>query len=137
MGRGRSEGSAEDTRKMFSAYGFADEREALGWRGNPVDHAGEIARAGIPCLHVVGEADRVVPVEENTAVFERRMKRRKGLLTVIRKAGVGHHPHSLDDPQPIVDFILSAAGMPSDGDMCGGRVAEAKRDTVSIVNAKI
>jgi len=28
-----------------------------------------------------------------------------GPITVIVKPGVGHHPHSLKDPQPIVDFV--------------------------------
>ena len=27
-------------------------------------------------------------------------------MKVILKPGVGHHPHSLKDPTPIVDFIL-------------------------------
>lgn len=29
-------------------------------------------------------------------------------VTVIHKPGVGHHPHSLNNPEPIVHFILSA-----------------------------
>ena len=32
----------------------------------------------------------------------------KGTL-VILKPGVGHHPHSLEDPRPIVDFILGVS----------------------------
>jgi hypothetical protein len=30
---------------------------------------------------------------------------------VIRKPGIGHHPHSLVDPAPIVKFILNATGV--------------------------
>jgi hypothetical protein len=29
-------------------------------------------------------------------------------LEVIHKPNVGHHPHSLNDPEPIVKFILNA-----------------------------
>ncbi len=29
-----------------------------------------------------------------------------GNIQLIRKKGIGHHPHSLEDPTPIVEFIL-------------------------------
>ncbi len=110
MGKGHGSGSADDTRKLLSAYGFSNESEALAWQGNPLDHARIIAKAGIPVLHVVGDADEVVPVDENTAIFEKEMARLGAPITVIHKPGVGHHPHSLNDPEPIVRFILSAMG---------------------------
>ena len=31
-----------------------------------------------------------------------------GTIRVIRKPGVGHHPHSLADPAPLVEFIERA-----------------------------
>lgn len=108
LGRGASAGSAPDVARLLAAYGFADETEALAWRSNPLDHAERIARAGIACLHVVGDADSVVPVAENTARFEAALRRYGGDLRVIHKPGVGHHPHSLADPSPIVRFILRA-----------------------------
>ena len=60
-------------------------------------------------LHVCGDADETVPVDENTEPFEKIIRTLGGDITVIHKAGVGHHPHSLADPRPIVDFILRAA----------------------------
>lgn len=110
MGKGTSDGSAQDTKNLFAAYSFADEVAALDWKRNPVDCAPIIAKAGIPVLHVVGDADSVVPVEENTALFESRMKELNAPIHVIHKPGVGHHPHSLNDPDPIVRFILAATG---------------------------
>jgi lysophospholipase L1-like esterase len=65
---------------------------------------------GVPLLHVVGDADEVVPVAENTAIIERRYHTLGGSIRVIHKPGVGHHPHSLEDPTPIVQFVLSHAG---------------------------
>ena len=55
---------------------------------------------------MVGEIDEVVPVSENTALLEKRLKTLGWEMTIINKPGVGHHPHSLKDPKPIVDFIL-------------------------------
>jgi pimeloyl-ACP methyl ester carboxylesterase len=99
----------EEWAAVLRWYGFADDGQALAWKGNPVDDLAPLAAAGIPLLHVVGDADRTVPVSENTAVVEERYRALGGRITVIHKPGVDHHPHSLPDPAPIVSFILEAA----------------------------
>jgi hypothetical protein len=40
--------------------------------------------------------------------MESRYKALGGEITVLHKPGVGHHPHGLDDPKPVVDFIMKA-----------------------------
>ena len=90
------------------------ESEALAYDGNPIDNLKPLADAGIPLIHVVGDADNVVPVSENTAIIEARYKALGGEIVVISKAGVGHHPHGLTDPTPIVDFVLKHAGLVSE-----------------------
>jgi hypothetical protein len=47
----------------------------------------------------------VVPIEENAAIAEERYRKLGGTVELIRKPGVGHHPHGLDDPSPVVAFI--------------------------------
>ena len=79
-------------------------------KGNPIDNLEPLARAGVPLLHVVGDVDEVVPVEENTAIVESRYKKLGGSITVIHKKDVSHHPHSLVDPAPIVEFVLKYIG---------------------------
>ncbi|MEG1187042.1 MAG: GDSL-type esterase/lipase family protein [Bacteroidales bacterium] len=110
MGEGQSAGSAKDTERLLAAYKFKDKKEALSWNRNPVDRAGIIAKHRIPVLHVVGDADEIVPVAENTALFEKELMALNAPIRVIRKPGIGHHPHSLYNPQPIVDYILGATG---------------------------
>jgi len=78
----------------------------LAYLGNPIDVLSTLAEAGIPLIHVVGDADDVVPVAENTAIVEQRYRALKGTSEVIHKPGVGHHPHGLDDPMPVVRFIV-------------------------------
>jgi pimeloyl-ACP methyl ester carboxylesterase len=98
-----------ERQEMMQAYGF-DSREAFfAYKGNPVDNLAPLAAAGVPILHVVGDADEIVPVSENTAVVERCYRRLGGAIKVIHKPGVGHHPHSLADPTSIVEFILQSA----------------------------
>lgn len=72
----------------------------------PINNCVSIAKAGIPILHVYGDADKVVPYKENTALLAEKIKGSGGSIELIRKEGVGHHPHCLKDPKPIVDFIL-------------------------------
>ena len=111
MGKGKSKASKEDIKRLLDAYGLRREEDAVKWRKNPLDLANRIAKAGIPCLHVVGDADSVVPVSENTSPFEKVMLEKGNPITVIHKPGVGHHPHSLEDPAPVAHFILSSLGL--------------------------
>ena len=85
------------------------EEQALAYPGNPVDNLAPLAKAGIPILAVIGEADEVVPVAENTDLVEQRYRAIGGTIKVIRKPGCKHHPHSLPDPAPIVEFVIGAA----------------------------
>ena len=106
-GKGSGKGGGGAWQVCLRAYGFTEEK-ALKFKGNPIDGLEALAKAGVPLIHVVGDADIVVPVAENTSILERRYKKLGGRIKVIHKAGVGHHPHSLADPAPLVEFILKA-----------------------------
>jgi hypothetical protein len=43
-------------------------------------------------------------------LLQERFKALGGDITVIAKPGVGHHPHSLADPTPLLSFVLSQVG---------------------------
>jgi pimeloyl-ACP methyl ester carboxylesterase len=64
----------------------------------------------VSLLHVFGDADDVVPWDENTGIIAERYEKLGGKIELIRKPGVGHHPHGLDDSTPIVEFIRKHAG---------------------------
>ncbi len=102
---GKGQGSADDWKHLLDAYHFKDDAEAIAYRGNPVDNLGPLAKARVPLLHVFGDADTVVPWDENTGVVASRYRELGGSITMIRKPGFDHHPHGLDDSTPIVEFI--------------------------------
>jgi pimeloyl-ACP methyl ester carboxylesterase len=104
-GKGKGKGSANDWALFKSVYGLSEE-QALAWKENPINILAPIAKAGIPIIHVVGDADDVVPWDENTLVLKQRYQALGGRFELISKPGVGHHPHSLENPAPIVDYIL-------------------------------
>ena len=107
-GLGEGKGSNVDWARFQRAYEISTESDWINFNGNPIDKADIIARTGIPLLHICGEADEVVPIAENTNVFEQKILAHGGNIKVIRKPGVGHHPHSLKDPAQILEFINSA-----------------------------
>jgi alpha-beta hydrolase superfamily lysophospholipase len=109
-GRGKGPGSPDDWRKLLAAYGFADDAAALAYTGHPLDRLDAPAKTRVPILCVCGAEDEVVPVAENTALLEQRYAALGGPITVILKAGQKHHPHSLPDPTPIVEFVLRHTG---------------------------
>ena len=98
-------GSEKDWKNCLQAHDL-DSISELEYEGIPLYTSAKVAKAGIPVLHVYGTADEVVPHEENTLLLANTFKENGGEITLIPKAGVGHHPHSLEDPKLIVDFIL-------------------------------
>jgi pimeloyl-ACP methyl ester carboxylesterase len=113
-GKGTGKGSPGDWAACLAAYSFPDEAAALAYTGNPVDTLEPLATAGIALVHVVGDADDVVPPAENGLIVAERYKKLGGTIELISKPGCGHHPHGLDDPAPVVDFIRRhAAAQPA------------------------
>ena len=107
-GKGTGKGSKGDWNSLIQLYGFKNEAEALAYQGNPIDILEPLAKARVAIIHVVGDIDDVVPVSENTAIVEERYRKLGGTVQVIHKPGIGHHPHGLTDPTPVVDFIMKA-----------------------------
>lgn len=110
-GRGREPASPRDWEIFKKDYGYTSDEETLTFKNNPLDKINLIVKGRYAMLHVVGDADEVVPVPDNTDLFEKKILEAGGNIKVIHKPGIGHHPHSLPDPTPIVQFILNAVNM--------------------------
>jgi pimeloyl-ACP methyl ester carboxylesterase len=112
-GKGKGKGSEKAWEQCLGAYGMTEE-EAMEWKGNPVDRAAALAEAGVPVVFVYGDADEVVPAEENALVMEAQYNAalpEGGVpMKMIAKTGVGHHPHGLEDASEVVAFVKEAAG---------------------------
>ncbi len=104
-GIGTGTGSTRSWAPCLAAYGLADDDAAKAYDQQPVDHVARLARAGIPMLYLVGLSDQVVPPAENS-LKAREILKDYPKLQVIEKPGMGHHPHSLPNPTPIVEFAL-------------------------------
>ncbi|MBO5069859.1 MAG: hypothetical protein J6C37_05805 [Roseburia sp.] len=83
--------------------------ELICCREHPIDKLPILIQNDIPVVMVYGKADTVVPYCENGAILEKYYKEHGGKLLAIGKDGCEHHPHGLENPQPIVDFIMKYA----------------------------
>ena len=108
-GFGKSKRSVGDWNDVLESYGLTEE-EAKTWNGNPTENPKikDLAEAKVPILIVCGDSDTVVPFEESEKPFIERYRSFSGPIEVIIKPGCDHHPHSLIDPAPIVDFFVKA-----------------------------
>ena len=102
-GSGKGPGSAPDWEKCLNAYGLTAE-QAETYDENPIDTVHILAENNVPVIIVYGDADEVVPVEENTLIMFEKYNKIKGIC----KKGSLHHPHCLEDPTPIVEFIKNS-----------------------------
>ena len=76
------------------------------FKGNPIGQLKGLAEAGVPILAVCGDSDTVVPFEENMKLVREAYAAWGGSVELILKPGADHHPHGLESPEPIVDFVL-------------------------------
>ena len=102
----KKEEFASDWDKLKKAYGFSSDEEAYNYKYNPIDNLNPLAKFKIPIISVCGTIDDLVVLEKNSALMRTRYEALGGKMEIITKEGIGHHPHSLKDPTPIVDFIL-------------------------------
>ncbi len=109
-GFGNGKGSPPDWELAKQRYGLTSDKLSENFKDWPIHKTELLAASGIPMLHVCGLADKVVPVDENTRLFAEKVDSLGGNIKIIYKEGVGHHPHSLENPTKIVDFILRATG---------------------------
>ena len=77
----------------------------VNFRKSPIDAMDKLIENNIPIIMLYGDADTVVLYGENGKVLEDYYRENGGDLKVICKPGCGHHPHSLEDPTPIIEFV--------------------------------
>jgi pimeloyl-ACP methyl ester carboxylesterase len=82
---------------------------------NPVERIAPLAKAGVPVLHLHGDQDAVVPLEQNSALLSERYRGAGGSLELIVFPGQGHNRWSgWFTSQPLVDFVIAHAKCPPD-----------------------
>jgi pimeloyl-ACP methyl ester carboxylesterase len=81
-----------------------------GIQATDIPKIAELARYDVPLLNVCGTLDFVL--ERCTLVIENIYEQAGGRISILIKEGTGHHPHSLQDPKIIADFLEQGALTP-------------------------
>lgn len=108
--------------KVGCFYGDAALCDLKSWPGgreNPTDILAPLAREHVPMIHVIGEADPAVPMNDNGLMVRERYMKLGGEFVLISKQGCEHHPHGLSNPTPVVNYILAHTA--------GGEIARKAR----------
>lgn len=102
-GKGDGDGNPVCWEQCKQCYGLTEET-AERFDKNPLDQLRVLLDAAIPVVLVAGDSDTVVPFHENGEKLAEAY-RNSDRFRLILKEGCGHHPHSLEDPAPIVTFL--------------------------------
>lgn len=86
------------------------EENVSAFKGNPLDKLDRLLAGQVKIMLVAGGADTVVPYKENGKLLAAYYEEHGGTIRVIVKPDCDHHPHSLEDPSPIVAFIMENFG---------------------------
>jgi pimeloyl-ACP methyl ester carboxylesterase len=97
-------GGAEEWQRVLAAYELS-ESQALAYP-SAMEQLLSLANARVPIIAVYGDADLDVPPERNILLLQSRYQALGGPIHLICKPGAGHHPLSLEDPRPLVEFII-------------------------------
>ena len=104
-------GTKDDMIEAFKKdYNLVTDDDMMKFKNSPVDKVKQIVKGKYPILILCADEDEAVYPPDNTLLFEKRVKELNGDITVIHKPGFKHHPHSLPNPTPIVDFLLKGSG---------------------------
>ena len=92
--------------EILGALAMESISELLSYREMPLDKIPDLIRHQIPVVMVAGGADSTVPYCENGITLAKVYREAGVELEVYMKPNCGHHPHGLEDPTPVVEFIL-------------------------------
>ena len=91
-------------REIVATFGVS-KSTIVNFRQSAIDNMEPLVKNNIPIIMLYGNADNVVIYEENGKVLENYYKKHNGNMKVIVRSMCEHHPHGLDDPTVIVDFV--------------------------------
>ncbi len=90
--------------QVYDVYSLTEET-VKGFKEHPTNNLVEFFSKGIPTLLIAGDADEVVPFDTNAKVMIDYCEKNGIDLTYIVKPECKHHPHSLEDATPIIEFL--------------------------------
>lgn len=104
-GFGIGDACCEDFPEIFDSLGLKNVSELICYLDMPMHRIPDLVKNKIPVILVAGDSDKTVPYEENGFLLEKAYRENGLPIEVHIKKDCAHHPHGLDNPEPIVSFI--------------------------------
>jgi len=89
----------------FTSHTGMTIHDLMTYRNHPYEHIPKLIENKIPVILVAGDSDMSVPFDENGIHIKKAYEKTEIPFKFIMKPGCGHHPHGLEDPTEIVEFI--------------------------------
>lgn len=102
---GKDRGYATEWQQFLDAWGLNNET-ASSFNQQAINYVDTLIAKNIPLILVAGKKDKIVPYKENALLLKKKYEASDVDFEAIIKKRCDHHPHSLDDPTPIVEFIM-------------------------------
>ena len=93
-----------EQKQLFEEYDLNAETLKT-FKRNPIDNLKEFFDLKLPTLLIAGDSDEIVPFAGNAGKMLNYCKGKGVVIKSIVKENCKHHPHSLEDVTPILDFI--------------------------------
>lgn len=106
LGVGTPLGEGAGVQELLDALGMESMSQLIGYREMPLDKLPVLVENGIPVVLVAGGSDETVPFVENGALLQSAYEKAGLECQVYIKPECGHHPHGLETPDEVVEFIL-------------------------------
>jgi len=94
--------------KACGAYGLtAGQLEEQLTQHNPIDRLTPLAKTGVPIFHIHGDADKTVPLADNSAELARRYRELGGSMRLRIPPGQGHNVwDGFFQCQELIEFVI-------------------------------
>ena len=106
FGTGEPLARGEAVHELLNALELESVSELIGYRQMPLDKLPALVSNRIPVVMVAGGRDVTVPFHENGALLQKAYEQTGLECQVYIKPDCDHHPHGLDTPDLIVQFII-------------------------------
>ena len=99
--------SEDGIQEILNALGMDSISQLICYRDMPMDKLPILVENRIPVVLVAGGSDLVVPFHENGIMLKRTYEENGLEFAFFMKPECGHHPHGLEDPTQVIEFIES------------------------------
>ena len=95
--------------EVQKAWGFATYAEAYSYNDQPIHRLATLTENALPVGLVYGTSDEVVPAVENAEILLEYYHSKGTPIRAWRRPSYGHHPHGLEDPRELIEYIETVA----------------------------